>query len=173
MKTLQLKRVFKATALALYLSASLPTFAAQPKDEVVAVVDNSVILRSDLDQSIAEVKHQLTAQKKTIPPEQYLQQQALEQLIVRQAQLEQVKRYNIKPDEKGLNEAVMKVARDSGVSSLGAFQQKLDAIAPNTYASLRNRIAEDLAINRLRQQIVTSRIQISDSDVKNFSGLLK
>lgn len=168
MKTLQLKRVFKATALALCLSASLPTFAAQPKDEVVAVVDNSVILRSDLDQSIAEVKHQLTAQKKTIPPEQYLQQQALEQLIVRQAQLEQVKRYNIKPDEKGLNEAVMKVARDSGVSSLGAFQQKLDAIAPNTYASLRNRIAEDLAINRLRQQIVTSRIQISDSDVKNF-----
>ncbi|WP_374664014.1 peptidylprolyl isomerase [Acinetobacter sp.] len=168
MKTLQLKRVFKATALAICLSASVPTFAAQPKDEVVAVVDNSVILRSDLEQSIAEVKHQLEAQKKTVPPEQYLQQQALEQLIVRQAQLEQVKRYNIKPDEKSLNEAVLKVARDSGSPSLEAFQQKLDKIAPNTYASLRGRIAEDLAINRLRQQIVTSRIHISDADVKNF-----
>jgi len=168
MKTLQLKRIFKATALALCLSASLPAFAAQPKDEVVAVVDNSVILRSDLEQSIAEVKHQLQAQGKTAPPEQFLQQQALEQLIIRQAQLEQVKRYNIKPDEKGLNEAVLKVAKDSGASSLEAFQQKLDAMAPNTYAALRGRIAEDLAINRLRQQIVTSRIQISDSDVKNF-----
>ncbi|WP_353144110.1 peptidylprolyl isomerase [Acinetobacter pragensis] len=168
MKTLQLKRVFKATALAICLSASLPTFAAQPKDEVVAVVDNSVILRSDLEQSIAEVKHQLEAQKKTVPPEQYLQQQALELLITRQAQLEQVKRYNIKPDEKSLNEAVLKVAKDSGSPSLEAFQQKLDKIAPNTYSSLRGRIAEDLAINRLRQQIVTSRIQISDSDVKNF-----
>ena len=168
MKTLQLKRVFKATALALCLSASLPAFAAQPKDEVVAVVDNSVILRSDLEQSIAEVKHQLQAQGKTAPPEQFLQQQALEQLIIRQAQLEQVKRYNIKPDEKGLNEAVLKVAKDSGASSLEAFQQKLDAMAPNTYAALRGRIAEDLAINRLRQQIVTSRIQISDSDIKNF-----
>ena len=168
MKTLQLKRVFKATALALCLSASLPAFAAQPKDEVVAVVDNSVILRSDLEQSIAEVKHQLQAQGKIAPPEQFLQQQALEQLIIRQAQLEQVKRYNIKPDEKGLNEAVLKVAKDSGASSLEAFQQKLDAMAPNTYAALRGRIAEDLAINRLRQQIVTSRIQISDSDVKNF-----
>ena len=168
MKTLQLKRVFKATALALCLSASLPAFAAQPKDEVVAVVDNSVILRSDLEQSIAEVKHQLQAQGKTAPPEQFLQQQALEQLIIRQAQLEQVKRYNIKPDEKGLNEAVLKVAKDSGASSLEAFQQKLDAMAPNTYASLRGRIAEDLALNRLRQQIVTSRIQISDADVKNF-----
>lgn len=168
MKTLQLKRVFKATALALCLSASLPAFAAQPKDEVVAVVDNSVILRSDLEQSIAEIKHQLAAQKKTAPPEEFLQQQALEQLIIRQAQLEQVKRYNIKPDEKGLNEAVLKVAKDSGASSLEAFQQKLDEMAPNTYASLRGHIAEDLALNRLRQQIVTSRIQISDADVKNF-----
>ncbi|MGE8541838.1 MAG: peptidylprolyl isomerase [Acinetobacter sp.] len=168
MKTLQLKRVFKATALAICLSASVPTFAAQPKDEVVAVVDNSVILRSDLEQSIAQVKHQLEAQKKTIPPEQYLQQQALEQLIIRQAQLEQVKRYNIKPDEKSLNEAVLKVAKDSGSPSLEAFQQKLDKIAPNTYASLRGRIAEDLSLSRLRQQIVTSRIQISEADVKNF-----
>lgn len=168
MKTLQLKRVFKATALALCLSASLPAFAAQPKDEVVAVVDNSVILRSDLEQSIAEIQHQLAAQKKTAPPEEFLQQQALEQLIIRQAQLEQVKRYNIKPDEKSLNEAVLKVAKDSGAPSLEAFQQKLDAMAPNTYASLRGRIAEDLALNRLRQQVVTSRIQISDADVKNF-----
>ncbi|MBD4237735.1 peptidylprolyl isomerase, partial [Xanthomonas citri pv. citri] len=48
------------------------------------------------------------------------------------------------------------------------FQQKLDKMAPGTYASLRSRVAEDLAINRLRQQIVTSRIQISDQDVKNF-----
>ena len=169
MKTEQLKQIFKATALALCLSASMPTFAdAQPKDEIVAVVDNSVILRSDLDQSIAEITHQLQSKKQTVPPIEYLQQQALEQLITRQAQLEQVKRYNVKADEKSLNEAVLKVAKDSGSASLEAFQQKLDAIAPNTYSSLRARIAEDIALQRLRQQLMTSRIQISDQDVKNF-----
>ena len=169
MKTKQLKQIFKATALALCLSSAMTTFAvAQPKDEVVAVVDNSAILRSDLAQSVAEISHQLQKQNKPVPPQPYLEQQALEQLIVRQAQLEQVKRYNIRPDEKSLNEAVLKVARDSGSPSLEAFQQKLDAIAPNTYASLRNRIAEDLALSRLRQQAVNSRIQISDQDVKNF-----
>jgi peptidyl-prolyl cis-trans isomerase SurA len=167
MKTIQLKHFFKATALALALSSSMTTFA-QSKNEVVAVVDNSVILKSDLEQNIAEIKHQLEAQKKPVPPEQYLQQQALDQLIIRQAQLEQVKRYNIKADEKSLNEAVMKVANQSGSQSLEAFQQKLDAIAPGTYESLRNRIAEDLAINRLRQQMVMSRIKISDQDVENF-----
>lgn len=167
MKTIQLKHFFKATALAVALSSSMTTFA-QSKNEVVAVVDNSVILKSDLEQNIAEIKHQLEAQKKPVPPEQYLQQQALDQLIIHQAQLEQVKRYNIKADEKSLNEAVMKVANQSGSQSLEAFQQKLDAIAPGTYESLRNRIAEDLAINRLRQQMVMSRIKISDQDVENF-----
>ena len=167
MKTLPLKHFFKATALALALSSSMSLFA-QPTDQVVAVVDNSIILKSDLDQSIAEIKHQLETQKKTVPPAQYLQQQALDQLILRQAQLEQVKRYNIKPNEKELNEAVLKVAAQSGNKSLEVFQQKLDAIAPNTYESLRNRIGEDLAVNRLRQQMVMSRIKISDQDIENF-----
>ena len=167
MKTKQLKQFFKATALAIALSSSMPTFA-QTSDEVVAVVDNSVILRSDLQQNVAEAKHQLEAQKRPVPPEQYLEQQALEQLILRQTQLEQVKRYNIKADEKSLNEAVLKVANQSGITSLEAFQQKLDKMAPGTYESLRKRIAEDLAITRLRQQIVMSRIKISDQDVANF-----
>ncbi|WP_168389793.1 peptidylprolyl isomerase [Acinetobacter indicus] len=167
MKTPQLKQFFKATALALCISSATPAFA-QTVDQVVAVVDNSVILQSDLAQTAAEMQQQLQAQNKTVPPAQYLQQQALEQLIVRQAQLEQVKRYNIKPDEKALNEAVMRVAQQNGSKSLEDFQQKVDHIAPGTYASLRNRIAEDLAINRLRQQVVMSRIKISDQDVDNF-----
>ena len=167
MKTKQFKQFFKASALALALATAIPTFV-HASDEVVAVVDNSVILKSDLEASMAELKHQLESQMKQVPPEQYLAQQALEQLIIRQTQLEQVKRYNIQPDEKSLNEAVLNVAKQSGSTSLEAFQQKLDKMAPGTYASLRSRVAEDLAINRLRQQIVTSRIQISDQDVKNF-----
>ncbi|WP_411670691.1 peptidylprolyl isomerase [Acinetobacter baumannii] len=167
MKTKHLKQFFKATALAVLISSSMHSFA-QPTDEVVAIVDNSVILKSDLEQGMAEAAHELQAQKKEVPPQQYLQFQVLDQLILRQAQLEQVKKYGIKPDEKSLNEAVLKVASQSGSKSLEAFQQKLDAIAPGTYENLRSRIAEDLAINRLRQQQVMSRIKISDQDVDNF-----
>lgn len=169
MKTKQLKQTFKATILSLCLSSVMTTYAvAETKDEVVAVVDSNVILRSDLVQSIAEISQQLEQSKQTLPPQQYIEQQALEQLIIREAQLEQVNRYNIRPDEKTLNEAVLTVAKNAGSPTLEAFQQKLDNLAPNTYAGLRSRIAEDLAINRLRQQVVTSRIKISDQDVKNF-----
>ena len=121
MKTEQLKRFLKASTLALCMTAALPAFAAN--DQIVAVVDNSVILKSDLAQSVVELKQQLEMQKRPVPPQHILEQQALEQLIVRQAQLEQVKRYNIKADEKSLNEAVLKVAQQNGANSLEAFQQ--------------------------------------------------
>ena len=169
MMTKQIKQFFNVTALSLALSIPMiGTVHAQTKDEVVAIVGSSVILRSDLQQGVAELSHQLNRQNKEIPPQHYLEQQVIDQLIERQAQLEQVKRFNIRPDEQALNDAVIKVARDSGSNSLEAFQKKLDAMAPDTYASLRNRVAEDLALQRLRQQVVTSRIQISDQDVENF-----
>ncbi len=167
MKTLNLKHLFKATAIALIMSASTPVFA-QPTDQVIAVVGNSAILKSDLDQGVAEAVHQLEAQKKQLPPEQFLRRQVLNQLILQNAQLEQVKRYGLKVDEKMLNDAVMKVATQSGSKSLAEFQQKLDAIAPGTYEVLRERVANDLQIQRLRQQQVMSRIKISDQDVENF-----
>ncbi|RYL28308.1 MULTISPECIES: peptidylprolyl isomerase [Acinetobacter] len=167
MKTQNLKQLFKATALALFISSSMPTFAA-PTDQVIAVVGDRAILKSDLIQGMAEATHQLQAQKKEVPPAQFLQRQILNQLIIQNAQLEQVKRYNLKIDEKTLNDAVLKVANQSGSNSLEAFQQKLDAMAPGTYEGLRNRISDDLLIQRLRQQQVMSRIKISDQDVENF-----
>ena len=167
MKTKQLKLFFKASALALSISFTAPVFA-QVADEIVATVGNSVILRSDLAHSTAQLKQQIQAQKQQLPSDQIIEQQALEQLILRNAQLEQVARFNVKPDEKALNEAVLKVANQNGFKSLEAFQQKVDAQQPGTYAAIRSRIAEELAINTLRQQAVMSRIKISDKDVANF-----
>ena len=94
MKTKQLKHLMKATALAVLMSTSIPTFA-QSNNEIVAVVDNSVILASDVMQAMAQMQQQFAAQKREVPPQPYFAQMALEQLIDRQAQLEQVKRYNV------------------------------------------------------------------------------
>ena len=167
MKKNPLQSLFKASALAFSISFAAPSFA-QNVDEIIAVVGNNAILKSDLENSVAQLKQQLQAQNKNLPPEQILEQQTLEQLILREAQLEQVARYNVKPDERTLNEALLSIAKQSGTSSLEAFQKKVDSGQPGTYAAIRNNVAEDLAINQLRQQIVISRIKISDKDVENF-----
>ena len=168
MKTKYIQQFFKATTLALCISVSIPSFAQPANDEVIAVVDNSVILRSDLNQLLAETNYQSKQQNQTLPPQSILEQQALEKLILRQAELQQVKRYGLKADERALNETVLKVAQQFKASSLEELQQKLDAQEPGSYAALRSRIADDLAINQLRQQQVMSRIKISDQDVANF-----
>lgn len=167
MKMNHAKKFMQTTTLAAMLTFPLLAFAA-PVDRVIAVVDNSVILESDLQQAVAEAVHRLKSEDKAIPPEQYIKRDLLEQLITRQAQLEQVKRFNVKIDDRTLNEAVLKVAAQNNLDNLEAFQEKLDQIAPGTYAGLRNRIAEDLSITRLRQQQVMSRIKITDQDVVNF-----
>ena len=167
MKTQNLKHLFKAAALTLALSSATVSFA-QPSDGIIAVVGNSSILQSEVNQGVAEAVHQLQTQNKDIPPEQYLRRQVLDQLILHNAQLEQVQRYGVQIDENTLNEAVMRVANQSGSKSLGEFQQKMDNIAPGAYEVLRNRVADDLKIQRLRQQLVMSRIKISDQDIENF-----
>ena len=167
MKMNHLKKFVYSTTLTALLA--LPMYShANTVDRVIAVVDSSVILESDLQQALAETVHRLKTEQKQVPPEAYLKREVLEQLIARQAQLEQVKRFAVKVDDRSLNEAVMKVAQQNNVDSLEAFQEKLDTLAPGTYAGLRSRIAEDLALNRLRQQQVMSRIKITDQDVQNF-----
>lgn len=164
----QLKRFFKATTLALFISSSVSVFAAT-SDEVVAVVGDSVILRSDLKQATADLTRQLQARKQPVPASNLLlEQQALSNIITHQAQLELVKKYNIQPSDSELDAAVLQYASQQGIKSLDAFQAQVDAQYPGTYQVIRARIGQELAITTLRQQQIMSRIRISDQDIDNF-----
>lgn len=161
-------KMFRNTTMAIALTASAQLYAATVIDQVVAVVDSSAILKSDLDQAVVAVRQQLQSSNQTVPPADVLRKDVLNQLILRQAQLEQVKRFGIQPEENALNAAVLSIAKQQGASTLSEFQQQLDNQRPGSYALLRSQVAEDLAVTRLRQQQVMSRIQISDRDVDNF-----
>ncbi len=167
MKHARFKQLLKATTLAILLS-SAATQWTHANDGILAVVGDGVILNSDLSDSIAQLQQQLQAQNKALPPAQFLAQQALEQLIVRQAQLQQVKRYNVQVDEQMLNTALLSTAKQAGHNSLQSLQSSLDAERAGSYAALRERVSEEVAIAQLRQQIVMSRIKISDQDIENF-----
>lgn len=70
MKTQKFKELFKASTLALLISTSLSVYAA-PKDQIIAIVGSTAILKSDLDQGVAEAAHKFQAQKKRTPPANY------------------------------------------------------------------------------------------------------
>lgn len=162
-----LVKMLRASTLALALSTSASLYAANI-DQVVAVVGSSAILKSDLDQAAAVIQQQMQSQGQQVPPAPILRRQVLDQLILRQAQVEQVRRFGIKPSDAELNQAVQSIAKQQGAASLEDFQKSLDAQRPGSYEAMRKQVAEDLSVNRLRQQQVMSRIHVSERDIDNF-----
>ena len=141
---------------------------AQIIDGVIAIVNDTPILRSQLDRAVAQASAQLQAQNKPVPPAQQLYPQVLDQLITKQIQLDIIKRQGLQAEENAVNAALTNLAQQNGVASLAEFQQKLDAQRVGSYQALRQKVSEDLAIQTLQQQQLASRIKISDQDVNNF-----
>ena len=137
-------------------------------DGVIAIVNDTPILRSQLDRAVAQASAQLQAQNKPVPPAQQLYPQVLDQLITKQIQLDLIKRQGLQAEENAVNAALTNLAQQNGVASLAEFQQKLDAQRVGSYQALRQKVSEDLAIQTLQQQQLASRIKISDQDVDNF-----
>ena len=137
-------------------------------DGVIAIVNDTPILRSQLDRAVAQASAQLQAQNKPVPPAQQLYPQVLDQLITKQIQLDIIKRQGLQAEENAVNAALTNLAQQNGVASLAEFQQKLDAQRVGSYQALRQKVSEDLAIQTLQQQQLSSRIKISDQDVNNF-----
>lgn len=160
-------KIARTTALVVALSASASIYAANI-DQVVAVVGESAILQSDLDQASAVIQEQMQSKGQQVPPASILRKQVLEQLILRQAQIEQVRRLGVKPSETELNQAVLSIAKQQGADSLEEFQRGLDSQRAGNYELLRKQVSEDLSVNRLRQQQVMSRIKVSERDIDNF-----
>lgn len=141
---------------------------ATPLDHVVAVVDDSIILASDVDQAMRGAKQQILAQKQALPPDDILQADVINKLILRKIQLGIIARSGVSVDDNTLDAAISSIAAQQGIDSLSVFEKKINAIKPNGYAEFRQQILDDLNINRLQQQRVTSRIKITDKDVDNF-----
>lgn len=137
-------------------------------DGVIAIVNDTPILRSQLDRAVSQASAQLQAQNKPVPPAQQLYPQVLDQLITKQIQLDIIKRQGLQAEENAVNAALTNLAQQNGVASLAEFQQKLDAQRVGSYQALRQKVSEDLAIQTLQQQQLASRIKISDQDVDNF-----
>lgn len=137
-------------------------------DGVIAIVNDTPILRSQLDRAVAQASAQLQAQNKPVPPAQQLYPQVLDQLITKQIQLDIIKRQGLQAEENAVNAALTNLAQQNGVASLAEFQQKLDAQRVGSYQALRQKVSEDLAIQTLQQQQLASRIKISDQDINNF-----
>lgn len=140
--------------------------AAQALNRIVAVVNDDVILASELEDKVRLVRSQL-AQQDTQPPDPaQLERQVLERLIMERLQLQVAERNNIEVDDETLNANLRNIAAQNGVS-LTEFRQTLEREGMD-YVAFREELRSQIMISRLRQQTVINRIDVSDQEVDNL-----
>lgn len=140
--------------------------AVQPIDRVVAIVDNDVVMQSQLDQRVREVQQTIAKRGGGVPPAGALEQQVLERLIVENLQLQIGERSGIRITDEELNQAVATIAQRNGMSP----EQFRTALAHDglSFDDAREQIKREMIISRVRQRRVAERIQVSEQEVKNF-----
>lgn len=142
---------------------------AETLDYIVAVVDENVVTASELGQATQSAAQQLQAQGTALPPQQVLQRQVLERLIVGHLQSAAADRAGIQVDDQSLNSALADIALRNQVS-LDILRQTIESEG-FSYESFRDDIRQDMVASRLRERMVNSRIQVTDQEVEEFLAM--
>jgi peptidyl-prolyl cis-trans isomerase SurA len=164
------------------LATGLPTSASAQDRElgaggellegVAAVVDEGVVLKSELSERLALVLENLERQQAEAPPEQrrplppvsIIEQQVLDQLILREIQLQRAERVGITVSDDMLNEALSRVAQNLGY----AIEELPTVLAAQNvdYTMYREDSRRDLLVEQLEQRDVISRIAITPRELE-------
>src|SRR6201996_72417 len=84
-------------------------------DRVAAVVNDGVVLNSELDDQLATISERLRQQKLELPPQNVLRQQVLERLILQEIQAQRANKAGLKVPDETLNTALQDVAQRNGI----------------------------------------------------------
>ena len=161
------KRTLLAAALASLLvagNAQAQSYAGtQPVDRIAAVVNEDVILRSELDRAIANIRGQYAGKENQLPPADVLERQVLERLVLMRLQIARATDSGINASDEELERAVQGVAEQNSMS-VDQLRQRLaqDGMA---FTEFRNNLRDEIITQKLRQSFAQSRINVSEGEV--------
>ena len=162
-----LKHASKLLASGLvWLACTTSSVHAAVLDRIVAVVDSGVVLESDVERRLNDLKAQADARGNAIEISDALKEQVLERLILEQAQLEIAKRRGLDIDDARVNETLTQIAENRNTDLLG-LKSAIEAEG-QSFSMFREQIRRELLINAVREREVRSRIRISESELARF-----
>lgn len=157
-------RFLTSLAIAALLLAPLAhAQEAQPLDGIAAVVDEDVILRSELDRAVNNIQTQYAGRQDQLPPRAVLERQVLERLVLVRLQTERATSTGVRVGDEEVDAAVTNIAQQNNLSPEQLRQQL--ARDGTSYADFRSSLRDELLIQRLRQRFAQSRISVSDGEV--------
>ncbi len=160
---MKLKTLIGIAGISLF---SLAPSQAEEIDKVIAQVEEDVVLQSELDRRIAQFKSQLAARGGQMPPEDVLQQEMLDALILENIQLQMAARAGVQVPDAELQHFAGQIAQQNGLS-MPEFRLKLaeDGIG---YELFLNDLRNEIMVNRVRDGFVNQRIQVGEKEIESI-----
>jgi len=171
MPNLTLQNSILSLFLPLSLLGAAPAIHAQAApqpavvDRIVAVVDDDVVLKSELDRAELNVKQQYAGRAAQLPPQDVLDKQVLERLVLAHLQLSRAADSGIKVSDAELDLAVNRVAAQNKMT-LAQMQQQLTADGM-TFAEFRKSVRDEIVIQKMQQSVIQGRVAVSEGEIDN------
>jgi peptidyl-prolyl cis-trans isomerase SurA len=132
-------------------------------DSIVALVDEDVILRSELDHAIASITQQIRARGEAMPPMHLLEPQVLERLIITELQVQRALQTGIRISDADIDQYLVSIAQGNNIT-VQQMRQTIEADGMD-FAEFRRDIGEQMMTERLQQRIVNGMDPITDTEV--------
>ena len=140
-------------------------------DQVVAIVDDDVILQTELEARINTIATRLRAQGTGLPPRDVLEERVLEQLITESIQLQRADKLGMRISDNELNETMNNIVERNGMTMV-EFENQL-ASEGVTFRQAREQIRNEMLTSRVQQRQVGNRVRVTDREVDNYLAALE
>ena len=162
------RNTVRVMVLALFCSLLMSSFLihAETVDRIVAVVEDDVILESELQREESAIRARMTESKAQLPPESILRKQVLEKMIVDKLQRQLAERAGVTVSEEMLNSSAADIAQRNNMS-LEQFRSELEN-SGISYQSFLDNMRNEIVISQLRAKEIGGRIKVSDSEVEHY-----
>lgn len=135
----------------------------QPVDRIAAIVNEDVILQSELDRAIANVTAQYASNPGQLPPREVLAKQVLERLILTRLQVSRAQESGVRVTDQEIDQAIGGIAQQNNMS----MEQLQAQVARDglSMADFRDTLRDEITIQRMRQSFAQSRVSVSEAEV--------
>ena len=145
------------------LDARAQALSLDPIDGIVAVVEEDVILRSELNLAVNNIRKRFADRPDQLPPADVLEKQVLERLITMRLQLQRAAAAGVRISDAELEQTISRILQQQQVTMEQMRSQlQRDGVS---YEEFRTQLRDELTVNRMQQTFVQSRVAVSETEI--------
>ncbi|MDX1549064.1 MAG: peptidylprolyl isomerase [Lysobacter spongiicola] len=158
-----MKKLLACVLAGALMTVSVQAQQVQPIDGIAVVVDEDVILQSELDRAVANIRAQYAQSSQQLPPENVLERQVAERLVLLKLQVARARDTGVRVSDQEVDQTVAAIAAQNGAT----VEQLSGQLASQgtSLSEFRDSIRDELLVQRLRQRFAQTQVSVTEAEV--------